>query len=532
MNKFSTTLKISESTRNFINILRLDNKVGINFILFAIVAIGFILRLYNLGNRSLWLDEIYTVTLSKADLAYLLYQWNTQPSLYFVIVHFFMYLGTSEFVIRFPSVIFGVLAILLTYKVGKMLFGVKEGVISALLLSISVFAIKYSQEARMYSLFMFMALASLFFFYRAIQRNEKTMWIGFIVLTALSVYTHAYTLFAISAEILFLLFLFIERRIRSPKGTQLPEVGRKTVSMFFFSLAIIFIAIAPLLYSLLTWGQYEFWSWMERPTVSFLLSIFNEFSAGPVYLSTEFNSTLALCVFLFFLFIGILTSVRKFGEQTTLLLLWGIFPIAAAFAVSFLFLPILGHPRYLTFALPAYVIAISRGITFTTNRAIDFVSSKKVKSGGVPNLENGRLMTGLILAIIVFGSVSAPSLIGHFKDLGEDWRGAADYLKNNAQPGDVIVVEPNYTIYCLKYYYNADLTKTTITSSYGNVEKLQKICDESRRVWFVSSSHIQYTDRDGKIRDWVDKNFKAVEENFGSVYVCFREGQVKHSATT
>ena len=155
-----------------------------------------------------------------------------------------------------------------------------------------------------------------------------------------------------------------------------------------------------------------------------------------------------------------------------------------------------------------------------------------MKSGGVPNLENGRLMTGLILAIIVFGSVSAPSLIGHFKDLGEDWRGAADYLKNNAQPGDVIVVEPNYTIYCLKYYYNADLTKTTITSSYGNVEKLQKICDESRRVWFVSSSHIQYTDRDGKIRDWVDKNFKAVEENFGSVYVCFREGQVKHSATT
>ena len=95
MNKFSTTLKISESTRNFINILRLDNKVGINFILFAIVAIGFILRLYNLGNRSLWLDEIYTVTLSKADLAYLLYQWNTQPSLYFVIVHFFMYLGPS-----------------------------------------------------------------------------------------------------------------------------------------------------------------------------------------------------------------------------------------------------------------------------------------------------------------------------------------------------------------------------------------------------------------------------------------------------
>jgi uncharacterized membrane protein len=241
-----------------------------------------------------------------------------------------MYLGTSEFVIRLPSVTFGVLAILLTYKVGKMLFGVKEGVISAFIISISVFAIKYSQEARMYSLLMFMALASLFFFYRAIQRNEKTMWIGFIVSTALSVCTHYYTLFAISAETLFLLFLFVERQIHSPKGTRLPEVGRKTVSMFSFSLAVVFIAIAPLLYHLLTKGQYEMWSWIERPTASFLLSIFNEFSAGPVYLSTEFNSTLALCVFLFFFFIGILASIRKFGEQVTLLLLWAMLDAEAA----------------------------------------------------------------------------------------------------------------------------------------------------------------------------------------------------------
>ena len=141
-------------------------------ILLSIIILGLTLQIYRLNYKSLWYDEICSVARSEKGIQYIIFDFGFGPGrsrvapLHFVILNFFLYFGKSEFVVRLPSVIFGVLAILLTYKIGELFFGKKEGLISAFLLSISAMHIHYSQEARMYSLLMFLALLSLFLFYK------------------------------------------------------------------------------------------------------------------------------------------------------------------------------------------------------------------------------------------------------------------------------------------------------------------------------------------------------------------------------
>ena len=63
----------------------------------------------------------------------------------------------------------GSLSVLLIYKFGKELFNKNAGLIAALIMAVSVFQIKYSQEARTYSLIVFLTLLSNYFFLRLLS---------------------------------------------------------------------------------------------------------------------------------------------------------------------------------------------------------------------------------------------------------------------------------------------------------------------------------------------------------------------------
>jgi uncharacterized membrane protein len=76
---------------------------------------------------------------------------SVHPPLYYVILHYWINLfGDTEFSTRFLSVIFGLFSIFMIYKVGTLLFNKNVGMLSSLLLALSVFHIQYSQEVRMY----------------------------------------------------------------------------------------------------------------------------------------------------------------------------------------------------------------------------------------------------------------------------------------------------------------------------------------------------------------------------------------------
>ena len=207
--------------------------------LLVIVLIGVFLRVYHLDAQSLWVDEVYDFLLAnisvKSIVVMSLVTEVATPQDH-LLLHLWMTLfGTSLFALRFLSLIFGVFAILMIYLLGRRLFNEEVGLISALILAISPLNIEYSQEARMYSLVVFLALLSMYFFVLLLEPGSLRISLGYILLepyslpsslfislgyilsTTLLWEVHPFGLFVLSAQIIFvagLLLLSRQRRSR------------------------------------------------------------------------------------------------------------------------------------------------------------------------------------------------------------------------------------------------------------------------------------------------------------------------------
>ena len=87
--------------------------------LLTIILLGFALRLYKLGEQSLWYDETVSAFLAgEAPLALIGHTArDIHPPAYYLLLHYWVRLaGAGEFALAFFSVIFGVLLIALTAR--------------------------------------------------------------------------------------------------------------------------------------------------------------------------------------------------------------------------------------------------------------------------------------------------------------------------------------------------------------------------------------------------------------------------------
>jgi len=202
-------MDLSFSLRNItiVTILRSTSKQLSNkktaILLFSIFILGAGLRLYRLGYQSLWIDEVLTFLSSKGTLSNVLFQTEINTNilpLYYVVVNAVLRVGNQDALLRLPSVVFGSLSILALYFVVTNWLGKTSGLICALLLAISPFHIWYSQEARPYSLLLFLAVLSIWFLQKLIQNQfSLKLKFGFIVIAAATFYCHTVAIALIGA---------------------------------------------------------------------------------------------------------------------------------------------------------------------------------------------------------------------------------------------------------------------------------------------------------------------------------------------
>jgi 4-amino-4-deoxy-L-arabinose transferase-like glycosyltransferase len=166
--------------------------------LVAILAIGWLARSYALDADSLWGDEMLSysrATQPDLSVAYGMLLGGNHPPLYELgLLRQWLQLGQSEFFLRFPSLFFGMLAISLTYTLGRATLGRDAGEWGALLLALSPLHVFYSREARMYGLLTCLLTGALYCLYRAAygSRAPNKYWGAFAVLGAACLYTHYY----------------------------------------------------------------------------------------------------------------------------------------------------------------------------------------------------------------------------------------------------------------------------------------------------------------------------------------------------
>src|SRR5512135_2186878 len=150
-----------------------------------VLLLAFALRAYKLGDQNVWWDEAFSVWVARHDLGTLttIAAGDTHPPLYYWLLNPWMLItGPSEFAIRFPSLMFGVIAVALVYRLGRQLserFPLLVATRAALLLATSRFHIWWSQEIRMYSLATMWSVASSLALLMALRTRTTQWWAAY-----------------------------------------------------------------------------------------------------------------------------------------------------------------------------------------------------------------------------------------------------------------------------------------------------------------------------------------------------------------
>src|SRR5512146_2707300 len=91
-------------------------------ILTAIFYVALVLRLIDLGTAQFWYDESFTLVLSRLPFVQMVQATagDTHPPLYYLITWAVVHLlGSGEWALRFPSVIFSMVGLWLTWKISR-----------------------------------------------------------------------------------------------------------------------------------------------------------------------------------------------------------------------------------------------------------------------------------------------------------------------------------------------------------------------------------------------------------------------------
>lgn len=213
----------------------------IYFLLFLIVCLGLVLRLMNLGMEPYWGDEAMSLDIVQhyqnniPGLLVYLKTIEVHPPLYYLLLNGWARIfGWQEFGVRLLSLVFGLGVILLAYWLYQLLFQHKKmALLAAFFMAVLPFQVEFSQEARPYIIFCFMALLSAIFYWQY-QKTNKIIFVGgYLTATILGLFLHYSFLFFAGALALFwLAAIFIWQ----------PQASSKKIIIWLAAHAFIFMA--------------------------------------------------------------------------------------------------------------------------------------------------------------------------------------------------------------------------------------------------------------------------------------------------
>jgi len=172
-----------------------------------IVLMGAGLRITQIGEQSLWLDEFFSYFLAIKEIPQII-EGTAQdilPPLFYVALHPITIIGKDEIFLRVLSLIFSILNLPILYLLAKEMFSVKIGLAATFLLAVDPLHILYAQEARMYTMLAFLTTLSYYFFWQAWKRDRYLYWFLFTITMTLAFYTHSLAILGLFAVDIFCL---------------------------------------------------------------------------------------------------------------------------------------------------------------------------------------------------------------------------------------------------------------------------------------------------------------------------------------
>ena len=440
-------------------------------VLAIITATAFLLRLYQLG-ESFWLDEIlHSTRHSVATYSHLLRTIISRPEapLYRILmISWSRLFGENEIWARTPSLIFGILSIILTYRLAKVRCLEKTALLAAIIMCFSPVHIWYSQEGTAYSMASFFVLSAALTFDR-LTREPETNWLYFSYLFFIwaSVFTHYYCFFFVVSLTFTSFFL--------QKST------RNRLLLLHAAVTACFATVIYLKYvnnQLITGLGYLrpftadqlwmlFFHWFLHGNSLWTVSPY----ASPIPFLRENPLLLAIQLAAFAIFINGLRQLSKEGKNlNSVMLLCSFFsPQAGLFALNLLGFKHLYIERYVFETLPFFYIILAYGA----------ISIK---------LKSVRYLTALF--VLMISITSYPAYLKKNNDVwtvykpNPDWRSTAEFLAHQEEPGlRAHVLTATYHM-GLQYYLNKIEAGRHFSLNYFTPGRLKQIVLEKKTVRF------------------------------------------------
>jgi mannosyltransferase len=236
--------------------------------LVAIAGLGaatLALGLYRSNSTSLWTDELFSLTLANKPLPLLMRQlWseNANMSLYYLLLGGWLstlnQLGLThptEWLIRMPSIMFAVGAVVAAYFIGRRMYGLAVGLVGAILLLLNYVFLMEVAQARAYSLELFLQLIGWHLLIRILENPTSKggrLGLAFGVVMGLAMYADLYTALVIVAQLAAFLALIIAGSISRDRA-------RKAMRPAIIASLTLIVSVAPLALDVLAHGAANQW---------------------------------------------------------------------------------------------------------------------------------------------------------------------------------------------------------------------------------------------------------------------------------
>ena len=470
---------------------KLPNFFKRNLLIILLLFLALMLRFYRISNQSIWFDEAISITFaefSPTDIikAVIL---DTQAPFYYLLLHFWLILGKSEFIVRALSAIFGIAYVYLVYLIGCKIFDKRVGLIATFLVAISPFNIYYAQEVRVYALLTSLVLLCIYATTRLLERYNIKDQIIIIVTIVIGIYTHYYFLFvALGINI----YVLLERN--KSRITLIRDGDDKFIGKWVLSQLVVFLLLIP--WIPVIYKQYfNPRVGMRTPNplnllgiknvINSLIKILNVTHLGHSNVANEYNILNIISFFITIIFVlGIIAAVKE-RRKINFLITFYFLPLILASILSF-------HnnwlgPRYFIILAPVYYIFVAQGVSI---------------------LYNKKILFSLILLLIT--SLFFISLIDYYYKFqkGENWREVAQIINYSVRNVDSIILTEPVNIYPFTYYYKGD-AQIYIVKPYVYRSSIKTIFNRYKQNWVIYVNTMP-TKHALEIMEYIKKNYREL----------------------
>lgn len=396
------------------------------WLLGGVLVLAAFLRFYNLGERSLWYDESFSLTLANRDIATLLSGTanDYHPPLPYLLLKGWMTLfGDSVDTARVLSALFGVGFVAVLYGLAREMFGSRTALLAALFAAVAPFQILYAQEVRHYSLQALLGTWLVWAFYRAWQRGGWLHWGHYGLAGVVSLYNLYFSIFSLATLNLFFISVMLYQWQKQKNWPLKQGLGWLAAN------GAIAALYAPWTLALLQQaGKVGKAYWIQTPNPLEIFRLTNVLLLNATNLTTpELLTTVGLllgAITTFFLFYACVRFRLKSGPkgkrrrsfEIGLLLVYWFGTVTLVLVVSYLYAPLYLERSLLGIAAPCYILL-----------------GRVVQTARRPALWLVLLVPGLftLLGALYFYYYS-PDYTTHY-----DNEGAVARIKAAYQPGDL-----------------------------------------------------------------------------------------------